>query len=72
LQASPLMPLVSISYFLDLSAINLRDYLLGTLAALSALLGYVSLAVRPDRVSRRAPPWHLDEHCGRRASWRRP
>jgi hypothetical protein len=72
LQATPLMSFVSNSYLLDLSAINLRDYPLGTLAALPALLGYVSLGVRPDRVSRRAPPWHFDEHCRRWGSWRRP
>jgi uncharacterized membrane protein YdjX (TVP38/TMEM64 family) len=31
------------SYLLGLSAVSLRDYMLGTLAALPALLGYVSL-----------------------------
>ena len=43
LRASPLMPFVVTSYLLGLSAISLRDYMLGTLAALPALLGYVSL-----------------------------
>jgi uncharacterized membrane protein YdjX (TVP38/TMEM64 family) len=43
LRASPLMPFVATSYLLGLSAVSLRDYLLGTLAALPALLGYVSL-----------------------------
>ena len=43
LRASPLMPFVATSYLLGLSAISLRDYMLGTLAALPALLGYVSL-----------------------------
>ena len=38
------MPFVATSYLLGLSAISLRDYMLGTLAALPALLGYVSLA----------------------------
>ena len=37
------MPFVATSYLLGLSAISLRDYMLGTLAALPALLGYVSL-----------------------------
>jgi uncharacterized membrane protein YdjX (TVP38/TMEM64 family) len=43
LRASPLMPFVATSHLLGLSAISLRDYMLGTLAALPALLGYVSL-----------------------------
>jgi uncharacterized membrane protein YdjX (TVP38/TMEM64 family) len=43
LRASPLMPFVVTSYLLGLLAISLRDYMLGTLAALPALLGYVSL-----------------------------
>ncbi len=43
LRASPLMPFFATSYLLGLSAISLRDYMLGTLAALPALLGYVSL-----------------------------
>jgi uncharacterized membrane protein YdjX (TVP38/TMEM64 family) len=43
LRASPLTPFVATSYLLGLSAISLRDYMLGTLAALPALLGYVSL-----------------------------
>ena len=43
LRASPLMPFVATSYLLGLSAVSLRDYMLGTLAALPALLGYVSL-----------------------------
>jgi uncharacterized membrane protein YdjX (TVP38/TMEM64 family) len=37
------MPFVATSYLLGLSTISLRDYMLGTLAALPALLGYVSL-----------------------------
>jgi uncharacterized membrane protein YdjX (TVP38/TMEM64 family) len=43
LRASPLTPFVATSYLLGLSAVTLRDYILGTLAALPALLGYVSL-----------------------------
>jgi uncharacterized membrane protein YdjX (TVP38/TMEM64 family) len=43
LRASPLTPFVATSYLLGLSAVTLRDYMLGTLAALPALLGYVSL-----------------------------
>jgi uncharacterized membrane protein YdjX (TVP38/TMEM64 family) len=43
LRASPLMPFVATSYLLGLSAISLRDYMLGTLAALPALFGYVAL-----------------------------
>jgi len=41
--ASPLTPLVATRFPLGLSAISLRDYMLGALAALPALLGYVSL-----------------------------
>jgi uncharacterized membrane protein YdjX (TVP38/TMEM64 family) len=37
------MPFVATGYLLGLSAISLRDYMLGILAALPALLGYVSL-----------------------------
>jgi uncharacterized membrane protein YdjX (TVP38/TMEM64 family) len=43
LRASPLTPFVAPSYLLGLSAVSLRDYMLGTLAALPALLGYLSL-----------------------------
>jgi uncharacterized membrane protein YdjX (TVP38/TMEM64 family) len=42
-RASPLTPFGATSYLLGLSAVSLRDYMLGTLAALPALLGYVSL-----------------------------
>jgi hypothetical protein len=37
------MPFVATSDLLGLSAISLRDHMLGTLAALPALLGYLSL-----------------------------
>ena len=40
---SPVMPFAPTSYALGLSAVSLRDYLIGTLAALPALLGYVTL-----------------------------
>lgn len=43
LRASPLTPFVATSYLLGLSAVTLRDYMLGTLAALPALFGYVSI-----------------------------
>ena len=43
LRASPVMPFAATSYALGLSAISLRDYVLGTLASLPALLGYVCL-----------------------------
>lgn len=45
LRASPVMPFAATSYALGLSAITLRDYLIGTLAALPALFGYVLLGV---------------------------
>jgi SNARE associated Golgi protein len=43
LRASPLTPFVAASYLLGLSAVTLPDYMLGTLAAPPALLGYVLL-----------------------------
>ncbi len=41
LRISPIMPFAVTSYALGLTGISLRAYLLGTLAALPALLGYV-------------------------------
>ncbi len=43
LRASPMMPFAITSYTLGLTGIRKADYLLGTLAALPALLGYVAL-----------------------------
>jgi len=43
LRVSPVMPFAVTSYMLGLSSVSRRDYLLGTLAALPALLGYVLL-----------------------------
>lgn len=43
LRVSPVMPFAVTSYALGLSSITPRDYLLGTLAAMPALLGYVVL-----------------------------
>lgn len=41
MRVSPIMPFAATSYTLGLSAVTERDYLLGTLAAMPALLGYV-------------------------------
>jgi uncharacterized membrane protein YdjX (TVP38/TMEM64 family) len=41
LRLSPIMPFAATSYALGLSSVRSRDYLLGTLAALPALFGYV-------------------------------
>lgn len=41
LRISPVMPFAATSYALGLSAIGLRDYMIGTLASLPALLLYV-------------------------------
>ena len=41
LRLSPVMPFAATSYALGLTGVRLRDYLLGTLASLPALLGYV-------------------------------
>ena len=43
LRLSPVMPFAATSYALGLTGVRLRDYLLGTLASLPALLGYVVL-----------------------------
>ncbi len=43
LRVSPVMPFAATSYSLGLSSVSAADYLLGTLAALPALLGYVCL-----------------------------
>ncbi len=43
LRLSPVMPFAATSYLLGLTGVPLRDYLLGTLASLPALLGYVIL-----------------------------
>jgi len=45
LRASPVMPFAATSYALGLSAIGLRPYLVGTLAAMPALFGFVLLGV---------------------------
>ena len=43
LRLSPIMPFAVMSYALGLTAISWRDYLIGTLASLPALLCYVAL-----------------------------
>ncbi|MDE1906016.1 MAG: TVP38/TMEM64 family protein [Rhodospirillales bacterium] len=43
LRVSPIMPFSITSYALSLSGISKRDYMLGTLAAIPPLLGYVAL-----------------------------
>jgi uncharacterized membrane protein YdjX (TVP38/TMEM64 family) len=43
LRVSPIMPFALTSYGLGLSRISQKDYLLGTLASLPSLLGYVAL-----------------------------
>ncbi len=43
LRVSPIMPFSITSYALSLSGISQRDYMLGTLAAIPPLLGYVAL-----------------------------
>ena len=45
LRVSPVMPFSLTSYALGLSAVTERDYLLGTLACLPALFGYVLIGV---------------------------
>ncbi len=43
LRVSPVMPFAATSYALGLSSIGLRDYVIGTLAAMPALFGFVLL-----------------------------
>lgn len=49
LRISPVMPFAPTSYALGLSAIDTRSYLLGTLASLPALVGYVVLGALGTR-----------------------
>lgn len=48
LRLSPVMPFSATSYLLGLSSIRFTDYLLGTLACLPALLGYVFIGTLTD------------------------
>ena len=48
LRASPVMPFAITSLLLGVSAVRFRDYLIGTLAALPALLGYVCVGRLSD------------------------
>jgi uncharacterized membrane protein YdjX (TVP38/TMEM64 family) len=61
LRLSPVMPFAPTSYLLGLSSIGLTDYLIGTLASLPALLGYVFLGTLADAglsvAKRGAGPW---------------
>lgn len=49
MRASPVAPFVATSYLLGLSRVPFRDYLLGTLASLPALLGYVMVGALAAR-----------------------
>ena len=61
LRLSPVMPFAPTSYLLGLSSIGMRDYLIGTLASLPALFGFVFLGTLADaglKVARTgAGPW---------------
>lgn len=54
LRVSPIAPFVVTSYLLGLSKVSFRDYLLGTLASLPALLGYVAIGAMAARGVRSA------------------
>ena len=57
LRVSPVMPFAVTSYTLGLTSVRKTDYILGTLAALPALLGYVALgAVAGDGLKSAAGP----------------
>ncbi len=49
LRLSPVMPFAPTSYLLGLSSIGTRDYVIGTLASLPALLGFVFLGTLADK-----------------------
>jgi uncharacterized membrane protein YdjX (TVP38/TMEM64 family) len=48
LRVSPVMPFAATSYTLGLSSVSLRNYLIGTLASLPALFGYVFIGTLAD------------------------
>lgn len=48
LRVSPIMPFSATSFALGLSAVGLRDYVIGTLASLPALCGYVFIGTLTD------------------------
>jgi uncharacterized membrane protein YdjX (TVP38/TMEM64 family) len=48
LRISPVMPFSVTSYMLGLSSIDLRSYMIGTLASLPALCGYVFIGTLAD------------------------
>jgi uncharacterized membrane protein YdjX (TVP38/TMEM64 family) len=48
LRISPLMPFSATGFMLGLSSISFRDYLLGTLASLPALISYVAMGSLAD------------------------
>jgi uncharacterized membrane protein YdjX (TVP38/TMEM64 family) len=48
LRISPLMPFSATGFMLGLSSIRFRDYLIGTLASLPALIGYVFMGAIAD------------------------
>jgi len=54
MRLSPIAPFVATSYLLGLSKVSFRDYLLGTLASLPALLGYVVIGALAARGVRSA------------------
>lgn len=63
LRISPIMPFAMTSYALGLTSLALRDYVIGTIASLPALLGYVVLgnlasAGLTSFAAGEAQPWH--------------
>ena len=48
LRISPVMPFAATSYALGLSSVGAKDYILGTIASLPALLGYVFIGTLAD------------------------
>jgi uncharacterized membrane protein YdjX (TVP38/TMEM64 family) len=55
LRLSPVMPFAPTSYLLGLSSIRMRDYLIGTLASMPTLLGFVFLGTLADGSAAAAP-----------------
>lgn len=65
LRVSPVMPFAPTSYALGLTSIGFRDYMIGTLASLPALLGYVATGAFAGEIGRAAS----DEVAYLRLAW---
>src|SRR5271163_3512737 len=73
LRISPIMPFAATSYALGISSVGLFDYIVGTVASLPALFGYLFIGALADAGlsawAERALP--LQWACWSSARWRR-